>query len=790
MSQEWDFRRVLIVLTRSWWKIASAVALSIVLAWLYLRYTTSTYISQATIQIDFSQSSFLKREEPANMFIPYENIADSYIELFTTHDLVEAVVRELSLNWEVYSLGKVGKSLTFPTPFWIEVDTSSARALLSRALPFPLYVELKSNENTFSLRQKDSLLCQGTLGEWTDCKGFRLRLASTRDDGSFPSGDFLIRRVEEAEAIRSWQRRINILSKRGLTAWVISVTDISPVRAQMFLQKLLKHARAYEQVLRQEQYTRAIEYVDTLLLSIRRDLNKVQDSLFVKERLTDMPLAQVRKERTLTLFSELEQRRLTPPEEHSLLTLEAHVRALLDTLASSPSVSLSLIPVPVNINKELASLLKEINQLIDQRERLMRIYVPEALPVVSLTQALIKGLRQAQHAASELLSLQNELRQRHLQEWRRYREGLYKDILSERQSSLLQDDISLRREIYKLLLEKRIQLSIDKEAVVSAIRISQPPSLPDKPLSPNPIQVYIVSLLLGLLLSVGGVLLWHLIYQQVSYKVDLEGIAPVPIIGELPYHEKVNKTFSHSGLQLEILRSLRSALGFLWERDKPKVLVVTSTVSGEGKSYVASGLAYAYTLSGCKVLIIDADLRRASLTHEAGLRDQGLSMLLSHPQRFREMVPDYISPLGQPGLYLLPAGPLPPNPTELLESSVLRELVEYLSAEFEIIVIDTAPLGLVPDTLGILRELSYAITLYVFRADYSKLSFLSHLKEVMSVQHLRKVYLLFNGTRLTKPRYGYGYGYGYYAKSYTRQYYETLTQNGSIWRRVRDLLPI
>lgn len=785
-AQVWNLRRILILLTRNWWRIALILLGSIVGAWLFLRYTTATYLSQATIQIDFSQSSLLKGKESAETFLSYENIADSYVELFTTHDLVETVVRELKLEWEVYSVGKVGRSLSFPHPFEIEVrDTSQAFYRL-----FPLYIELDGQMRTFSILKNDTTICTGKVGEWTPCGQLSLRLIPTREDKSLPSGLFFVQKLSPAAAIHSWQRRISIVSKRGLTSWTISVTDVSPARAQLFLQSLLKHARTYEQLIRQEQYSRALKYIDTILYSTRQGLMTVQDSLFRQERMADAPFAEARKEHTLELFSEIERQRFAPSEESTLILLEKRLKNLLDTLSLMPTAPVSTIPLPSMLSKELQEGIHTINQLIEQRERLMQAYVSTAFPVTDITQSLIRSIKQTLYSLTEILSLRKQIRLRQMQGWTQYKEQFYKDILSKRQFALLEDDISLRREIYRFLLEKRIQIAIDREAIVSAIRISQPPSTPNTPLSPNPLQVYVLFIVLGLVIGVGGTILWHFIHQQVSYKVDLEDISPVPILGELPYHKEDKGLFPFSGLQLEVLRSLRSALGFLWEEGKPKVLVITSTVSGEGKSYVARGMAYVYALAGHRVLLIDADLRRASITNEVGFHGKGLSLLLANPHHAPETLNESIIPLGREGLHLLPSGPLPPNPPELLESPFLKELVETLKTRYDLFIIDTAPIGLVPDTASILHVLPYAVMVYVFRADYSRLSFLSHLKELMSVQRLQKVYLLFNGTRLTKPRYGYGYGYGYYGESYGRHYYSSQSANGSLWKRIRELLPI
>lgn len=343
-----------------------------------------------------------------------------------------------------------------------------------------------------------------------------------------------------------------------------------------------------------------------------------------------------------------------------------------------------------------------------------------------------------------------------------------------------------------MLLEKKIQFSIDKEAIVSSIRITQPPIRPVVPLYPNPFQVYVIALALGLILGFGGVILWYAFTQTVSYRVDLEGLAPVPILGELPY-ESAGKTTTWpvSGIQLEVLRSLRSALSFVWDAEGTPTLIVSSTVSGEGKTYVTRSLAYVYALAGHRVVLIDGDLRRASLSQEAGLRGNGLTLLLANPHLTDSDIEQAIVPHGRDNLFFLPAGPSAPNPPELLESPNMQKIMAYIQKNFDFVFIDTAPLGLVSDTLSIVRHASNAVILYVFRADYSKIVFLRHLHELVQKNRLTKVYLLFNGTKLSKPRYGYGYGYGYYGKAYEQKYYFSSSgrRNGA-WAKIREWLPL
>ena len=225
------------------------------------------------------------------------------------------------------------------------------------------------------------------------------------------------------------------------------------------------------------------------------------------------------------------------------------------------------------------------------------------------------------------------------------------------------------------------------------------------------------------------------------------------------------------------------------------MIVVTSTVSGEGKTYISSAIAYVHALAGRRVLLIDADLRRASLTQRQGLMQApGLSTWLastySKAEENGHEQPLWVNFLLE-NLFLLPSGPIPPNPAELLASHRLRELILKSQKDFDYFVIDTSPIGLVTDALSILSQFPEAISLYVFRADYSRITFLNHLEDIVKQHRLQKVYLLFNGTKTHRPHYGYGYGYGYYGEGYgASRYYYSDRRTTSWGERVRKWIPL
>ncbi|MCS7162920.1 MAG: AAA family ATPase [Bacteroidia bacterium] len=784
--QEWDWRRFLILLTRYWWWPVLTCVGALTAAWIYLRYTLALYKTETVIQIDLSSGSDLSgRSEHSLYAFPVEGLAESYMELFSTHDVILSVVQALELDQVVYSIGKFGKHLLFPSPFRLEISPDQDRFLTTYGR---LWKVVLRPDSSYTLYTGESAQLSGKLGKWKDKDTFLVRLVPKIE--AISPGTYLLQCIPLEEVVGYWQGRITVAPKRGLTVLSITVIDYSPSRLYQFSRALLDRARSYEQNIRKRHYDRALRYVDTLLNRTVDEIKRLNDTLLRFEMNSDMAIIPTRRQKALALFSELEPLSYKLQLQGIQLLLQ-QVQAKRDSLLQHPDSGITPLALSTLPSESMpGELVAEVNRLIAQRMDLLEIYQPNAPIIKSLSQKILATLNTILKELKEYQRTLLHSEELKHQEWLSQRQVAYRDIQYERQLALMQENIALRRELYRSLLDRRIQLGIWKEATASLIRVNQPPS-PAILVFPSKLHIYLLALAVGIISGIGGIFLKYVFDQKVSYRVDLEGSTPIPIIAEIPYSQKSHKGFILSNLQLEVLRSLRNALSFLWEPDQPRLVTITSTVSGEGKTFAAYALAYAYAITGSRVLLIDADLRRSSLSHWAGYYQEGLSLLLNYAGELSyTTISKFIHPLVTEGLFLLPAGPNAPNPAELIGSANLPKIIQALAPHFDYIIIDTAPLGLVSDALPIIQHHPFTIILYVFRSDYSRLPFLRHLSQLIQQYHLKKIYLLFNGTKLSRPRYGYGYGYGYYSSEYGNGYYRSSVQKTSFWQRLREQLPL
>ena len=321
-----------------------------------------------------------------------------------------------------------------------------------------------------------------------------------------------------------------------------------------------------------------------------------------------------------------------------------------------------------------------------------------------------------------------------------------------------------------MLLQKREENAIALAATANNAKIIDEAIADDTPVSPKGKMIYLIALVLGVGIPVGIIYLIELTKFKIEGRADVEKLTSVPIIGDIPLtDEKNDKNGSiavfenKNNLMSETFRNIRTNLQFMLDNDQ-KVILVTSTVSGEGKSFVSANLAISLSLLGKKVVIVGLDIRKPGLNKVFHLsnKEKGITQYLSNPETdLMELVqPSDINK----NLFILPGGAVPPNPTELLARNGLDKAIETLKKNFDYVILDTAPIGMVTDTLLVGRVADLSV--YVCRADYTHKAEYTLINELAIEKKLSKLCTVINGVDLKKRKYGYYYGYGKYGKYY------------------------
>lgn len=322
----------------------------------------------------------------------------------------------------------------------------------------------------------------------------------------------------------------------------------------------------------------------------------------------------------------------------------------------------------------------------------------------------------------------------------------------------------IKATLYMFLLQKREEASMSMAVTIPKAQLLDAADTADKT-SPKLPMVLAASLFLGLFFPIGVLYLKFLFTTTFNDRKEVESLTDVPVIAELAIEKSDEIIINHdtnASANAELLRLFRSKLQFVMNRPKDRLMIITSTESGEGKTFVAINLAISISLTGKKTLLIGMDLRKPMLASHFGISSQeGISSYLS------EIDDDYhhlIHPSKEyPDLYLLPGGIIPPNPNELVLSERFDKLIAELREQYDYILIDSAPVGVVSDTFLVNRVAN--LTLYVCRANYSDKRNFEFLNRIHKENSLKQLYLVVNGVDIESSkhagRYAYGYGYGY-----------------------------
>jgi len=340
----------------------------------------------------------------------------------------------------------------------------------------------------------------------------------------------------------------------------------------------------------------------------------------------------------------------------------------------------------------------------------------------------------------------------------------------------LQRLFNINEKYYTLLLEKKTEYAISKAGFVSQNVILEKAETPSSPVSPNKRTTYIIYFLGAFLFSLSLVFIRYLSHNEINSLNEISKYtnASISILGIIPKFQQdipvsqllVDK--SPKSLIAEAFRSVRTNLQFISNEPGSKIIALTSTISGEGKTFVAINLAGIIAFSGKKVVIIDLDMRKPKI--HVGFNATniiGMSTLLIG----KDTIENAIQHSNLENLDFITAGPIPPNPSELIIGKKMDEIIAELKTTYDTIIIDNPPVGLVSDGIAMIQKADYPI--YIFRADYSKRNFIQNVDRLFNEANIKRLSVILNGVDIERKNYGYNYGYGYgygYGQGYG--YYE------------------
>ena len=543
---------------------------------------------------------------------------------------------------------------------------------------------------------------------------------------------------------------------------VISLKNSSLQRGQDFINQLLEMYNRNTNNDKNEIAQKTAEFIDERIGIISKELGSTEANLESFKR--DAGITDLTSEAQIALAGNAEYEKKSV-ENRTQISLVNDLRKYLR--GNEYEV------LPSNVGLQDAALIGAIeryNEMLIERKRLLRTSTESNPTIVNLdtsiramkanVQATLEGTLQGLMITKESLD----------REASRYSRRISNAPGQERAYVSIARQQEIKAGLYLMLLQKREENAIALAATANNAKIIDEAIADDIPVSPKRPMIYLIALVLGVGIPVGIIYLIELTKFKIEGRADVEKLTSVPVVGDIPLtDEKNDKNGSiavfenKNNLMSETFRNIRTNLQFMLDNDQ-KVILVTSTVSGEGKSFVSSNLAISLSLLGKKVVIVGLDIRKPGLNKVFQLsnKERGITQYLSNPETdLMELV--QLSDVNK-NLFILPGGTVPPNPTELLARNGLDRAIETLKKHFDYVILDTAPIGMVTDTLLIGRVADLSV--YVCRADYTHKAEYTLINELSFEKKLPNLCTVINGVDLKKRKYGYYYGYGKYGKHY------------------------
>ena len=748
---------------------------------IYLRYTTPLYQSTAKLLIKDDDNGSSRRGSSLQNITNLGTISnsagiDNEMEILSSHSIAEDAIRDLKLYVNYTTEGKVKDVITYrDQPLVVDIDA----AHLDR-LNRPINLNITKNGSSF--------VVNGTYSVPTDEENsegpFSINKKFTSLPATIPTRAGIItinsnngRTLHEGQVLK-----VSILSPKmasdkyvgelkigqsgkGTSILQLQLTDEVPQRSLDYLKQL---AIVYNRQANEDKNAVAHQtekFINSRLEKINAELGKTEGELQNYKQKNGMVELKMNASNSVSNQNTSEQK---------LAEMETQIE-LFNTIAreveSSSRNLTQVIPSNVGLDDESStSLINKYNELVLERNRLLRS-ASESSPVVEPLTDQIRDLnvniRRAIAAARKNLQIQRDAV---LAQVTKYTDQVEETPQQERMLTQIGRQQEVKSGLYLMLLQKREENSISLAATADKGRLIDDPQLNGK-VSPNSTYIMLIALVIGLVIPVLIILIIQFFRYKIEGHDDVARLTKLPIIADIAIasnsakgkadivvHENQNNQME------EIFRSLRTNLQFMLHEGE-KVVLFTSSTSGEGKTFTAANLSVSFGLLGKKVILVGLDIRRPRLAEQFGINDHkhGITNILVKDNPNREDVEAQILPSGvNKNLDLLMAGPVPPNPAELIARNSLDTIIEILKEKYDYIMIDTAPVGLVTDTLQIARVTN--VSVYMCRADYTPKASFAMINSLAKEEKLPNMAMVLNGVDMSKRKYSYYYGYGKYGR--------------------------
>ena len=737
------------------WFVASVLA-CLIGAWVYLHFQTPVYRVSASIMIKDDKKNGggniadLESLGLGGMMTSTQSI-DNEIEVLRSKTILKEVVNNLELYITYYDEDEFPKKELYKaSPIIVnltaqEADNLPGVAMIDMKLTQEggLDVNLKVGLNEYN-KHFDKL--PAVLP--TDVGTFGFALKDSLSNGKI-EGQNITRNISAIVSqpfgvAKGYQGALTIApTSKATSVATVSLVNTNIQRGQDFINKLMEMYNRNTNNDKNEVAQKTREFINERIQIIDEELGNTEDKLEAFKR--NAGLTDISSDAQLAVSgnAEYEKKRVENGTQINL------VRDL-NKYINNPSNEYEVLPSNIGLSDNgLTTQIDRYNELIIERKRLLRTST-ESNPMIVNLDASIRVMKANVKAAIDgtlqgLLIVKADLDR----EASRFSRRISDAPGQERQYVSIARQQEIKAGLYLMLLQKREENAITLAATANNAKIIDEPVAEGGPVSPKPKTIYMIALVLGVGLPVGVIFLIGLTKFKIEGRGDVEKLTRLPIVGDVPLTAEKTGSIAvfenQNNLMSETFRNVRTNLQFMLGNGQ-KVILVTSTVSGEGKSFISANLAISLSLLGKKVVIVGLDIRKPGLNKVFNIsrKEQGITQYLSDPEK---NLMDFVqlSDVSK-SLYILPGGTVPPNPTELLARDGLDKAIETLKKNFDYVILDTAPVGMVTDTLLIGRVADLSV--YVCRADYTRKAEFTLINELAENNKLPNLCTVINGLDL------------------------------------------
>ncbi len=728
--------------------------LSFSAAFIYIRYTAPKYLASATLIIkDENKGNKDSKEMESIDFIGTKKIIENEIEVLQSRILINDVIRKLHLYAPVSQEGKVRTQSAYVlSPLVVEAKSPDLLKSFDQIL-----MEFDSNKGKVALNNTFS----GPINEWLKTPYGELKFVKNpyyyrNSDSSKPYFFDLTATKNKTDEILLG---LQVAPSSKLSSVIdLGYKDEVPQRAEDILNALLYYYNEEAVIEKSTLVKNTLSSIEERLSVVSGDLDSIEKK--IQQFKTGNSAVELGLQGNLYLQG-------VNATDAKLGEVDVQLSNLnqLEKFVSSKESNIGILPSAAGVaDPTLNQLMTNLNTAQMEYER-QRKTVGENNPIMLGLKEQIEKIK-----PNILSNIQTQKKNLEASRSNLYSStGKYSAMLNylpqkERQLLEISRDQQIKSSIYQFLLQKREESELSYAATLSDSKVVNYAQAGKIPVSPKTKLIYIAALMIGLMAPVIIVNGREMLNSKVLYRKEIEALTSLPIIGEVVFNKSKQQLVLEAGKRsfiAEEFRKIRISLLFLGIDANHKKMVVTSSIPGEGKSFIAANLALSLAMTGKKVALVDMDLHDPSLgkLFDITSAEVGVSNFLTGNKEIKEIIREIPS---HNNLFFISSGPIDESPSELLENGKIQQLISYLEENFDVVILDTAPVVMVTDAY-LLSSLCDA-TLYVVRHKYTPKMLVKRIDETNKINTLKNAAIIFNGIKtrgFVKNNYGYGYDYVY-----------------------------